>query len=167
VRKVDLKNLSAEDRAANEALKEQQWDARQCEQILNSGDSFKVKELKQGDKLYGFTTQGVAKKANSSYWLDEGGYKDVKGKYYKDGTWDKEGVKNYLALPCYNRADSIDMAEVTRPTSVLEAKIGKATELIQYSEGSGGYSTGLMGKIMPGGGNQVTPSTSAIQLLGK
>ena len=90
----------------------------------------------------------------------------MKAKFYRDGVWDREGVKNFLALPCYNRANAIDTAVVTKPTSAVEAQIGKATELIQYADGSG-YSTGLMGKIMAGGGDQVTALPSALKSLAK
>jgi len=56
------------------------------------------------------------------------------------------------------------VAEVTQHTTVVEAKVGKATELIQYTDDSG-YSTGLMGKIMPGGGEQVTATPTVLKTL--
>ena len=132
---------------------------------LSSGDSFTTKELKQGDKLYGFNSAGRGKDVKTSaYWLDEAGYQKVKSKYYNDGVWNKEGVKGYLALPCYNRADAIDVAEVTQNTTAVESKIGRATELIQYGN-KNGSSTELIGKIMGGGGNQVTVNPSVVKAL--
>ncbi len=165
VGKTDLDNLSESEQLAAAELRKQGWDNYKIEEILNSGDGFNIKSLEPGDKLYGFTTEGFGKDINSSaYWLDEAGFKDVQSKYFKDGVWDKEGAKGYLALPCYNRANAIDMAEVTQSTSVVEAKIAKATELIQYTNDSG-YSTGLLGKIMGGGGTQVTLNPSTIKSL--
>ena len=166
VRKVDIKNLSADETIAVKALEEQGWTPKKIKEVLSSGDNFKTKDLQPGDKLYGFNTAGHGKDIQSSaYWLDEVGYQDVKSKYFKEGVWDKEGVKNYLALPCYNKANAIDMAEVTQPTTVVEATIGKATELIQYIDNGSGYSTELMGKIMGGGGAQVTVAPAALKLL--
>jgi len=125
----------------------------------------KTKQLKPGDKLYGFNTAGRGKDIDkSAYWLDEAGYNDIKAKHYKNGVWDKEGVKNSLALPCFNRANAIDVAEVTQPTTAVSSKVGKATELLKY-EGKNGYTTGTLGKIMPGGGQQVTVNTKVIRSI--
>ena len=89
---------------------------------------------------------------------------DVREKYFKQGHWDREGVKDYLALPCFNAASSIDVMEVIEPTTGIRAKIGKATELLRY-DGADGYTTGTLGKIMGGGGHQITLDTSALKLL--
>ena len=62
-----------------------------------------------------------------------------------------------MALPCFNRANTLNVVEVTQDHTVVESTIGKATELIQYFDGTG-YSTGLMGKIMLGGGTQIAPN---------
>jgi len=131
--------------------------------MLRSGHNFEVKRLQEGDKLYGFDSRvnpGGIKSQDSMYWLDEAGYKDVKAKFYKNGYWDREGIKNYLALPCYNRADVIDATTVTKPQKALESTIGKATEQIGYTNGD--HSTGMLSKIMPGKGRQITPDPSAI-----
>ncbi|MDH5653118.1 MAG: hypothetical protein OEZ39_14775 [Gammaproteobacteria bacterium] len=169
VRQVDMDNLSKEDATARSVFKRQGRNEEQIEQVLSSGNDFTAKELKQGDKIYGFDSQSNkygAKKQDSMYWLDESGYQDVKSKYYKNGQWDKEGVKNHLALPCMNRADVIDVAEVTAPQTAMESTVGVAREQIAYTKGD--YSTGMMGKIMPGGGKQITPDpskTSAVTRL--
>ncbi len=100
------------------------------------------------------------------YWLDGTGYKDVKSKFYKNGRWDREGIKNHLALPCMNRADVIDVAEVTAPQQAVTSTVGKAREQIGYTRAD--YTTGMLGKIMPGGGKQITPDparTSAVTRL--
>ena len=166
VKSVDMENLSAGDQAAKEMLLDQGRSEREIKQLLNSGNDFTGKELKRGDKLYGFDSQSNkygAKKQESMYWLDDTGYRDVKAKFYKDGQWDKEGVKNHLALPCMNRADAIDMVEVTQPQTALQSTVGKAREQIAYTKSDS--TTGMLGKIMPGGGKQITPDhtkTSAV-----
>ena len=80
-------------------------------------------------------------------------------------SWDKEGVKNHLALSCYNRADVIDTATVTQRQTAIQSTIGKATEQIGYTRGD--YSTGMLGKIMPGGGAQITPDANAISTVSR
>ncbi len=79
---------------------------------------------------------------------------------------DRERVKNYLALPCFNRANTIDVMEVTEETSGLKSTIGSATELLRY-DGANGYNTGTYGKIMKGGGTQITLDASKIKLIPK
>ncbi len=88
----------------------------------------------------------------------------VEGKYFKQGHRDKEGVKDYLALPCFNGASQIDAMEVTQSTTGIQSTISKATELLRY-DGADGYTTGTIGKIMGGGGSQITLDTSALKLL--
>lgn len=166
VKQVDIKKLSPSEEIAKEGLIDQgAWKDAKIKQILESGGDFKIKELKTGDKVYGFNTAGKGKDLNTSaYWLDESGYQDVKKKFYREGAWDKEGVKNYLALPCFNRANAIDTAEITKSTTAVQSKIGKASEIIQY-KGDNGYSTGILGKIMPGGGQQVTVDPKVLELV--
>ena len=162
-RPVDMENLSPEDKATVKLLEKQGRKEDQVVQVLSSGENFNTKQLQPGDKLYGFDSQNNkygAKNQTSPYWLDEAGYQDVKAKFYKDGVWDKEGVKNHLALPCYNRADVIDTATVTRSQTAVASTIGKATEQIGYTRGD--YSTGMLGKIMPGGGTQISPDPSKL-----
>lgn len=158
-RPVDMANLSENEKAAVKALERQGRKDEKIVEVLSSGDDFRVKELKPGDKLYGFDdldNKYGSKNPASPYWLDESGYQDVKARFHKDGAWDREGVKNYLALPCANRANVIDTATVQKPHVAVESTIGTATEQLGYTKGD--YSTGMMGKIMPGGGTQVAPS---------
>ena len=167
-RPVDMENLPEADEAAKETLLDQGRSERDVKQLLSSGENFGTKQLQPGDKLYGFDSQANkygAKNQKSMYWLDEAGYQDVKSKFYKDGVWDKEGVKNHLALPCYNRADVIDTATVTQSQTAIQSTIGKATEQIGYTRGD--YSTGMLGKIMPGGGTQITPDANAISTVSR
>ncbi|GAB3528836.1 hypothetical protein [Photobacterium alginatilyticum] len=85
-------------------------------------------------------------------------------KFYRGGKWDKEGVKNYLALPCFNAANAIDIAEITEDTSVVKSTIGQASELLQY-KGENGYTTELIPKLMDGGGQQVAVKPSYIKSI--
>ena len=157
-----MDNLDEDEILANDELKRQGWKGKKVEEVLNSGNNFKIKNLEEGDKLYGFNTKGREKNIKSSaYWLDEDGFKRVQSKYYKNGQWDKEGVKNQLALPCFNRASDISTVELTQNTTVIESQVGKARELIQYTDKSG-YTTGVLGKIMGGGGTQMTANPSVL-----
>ncbi|MBL1278497.1 MAG: hypothetical protein COB30_020675 [Ectothiorhodospiraceae bacterium] len=166
-RPVDMRNLSLEDKTARKALKGQGWSKKKVKQVLKSGDNFTETPYQAGDKLYGFNTAGRARNLdNSAYLLDEAGMKEVKEKYFTQGHWDKEGVKDYLALPCFNSASTIDAIEVTKPTTGIQSTIGKATELLRY-DGADGYTTGTLGKIMGGGGRQATLDPSALKLFGK
>lgn len=156
VKQVDMENLSVGDKAAKEALLDQGWHAKKVEQVLKSGNGFTAKELKPGDKLHSFDTKGKEKDLQkSAYWMDEAEFKNVESKYFKNGQWDKEGVKNYLALPCFNRATDITTVQVTQPTTGLTSTVVKARELVKYTDSSG-YTTGMLGKIMGGGGQQIT-----------
>jgi len=167
LRKVDMENLSPSDSAAVKTLEAQGWDRNKVSEVLSSGDNFEIQKINKGDKLYGFDTAGSKKDiGKSAYWLDDSGFKDVQSKYLKDGSWDKEGIKGYMALPCFNRANSISTVEVQESTILVKSKIQKAAELINY-KGDGGYETGLMGKIMGGGGQQSTVDPSVLKLLGK
>jgi len=160
-----MDDLSEDEKVAVKALERQGWKQGKIEEILSSGDEFTAQELKSGVKLYGFTSKGRGKDiSKSAYWLDETSYKNVKSKFYKNGHWDKEGVKNYLALPCYNLANDVNRVQVTQSTTSVSAKIGKATELIKYTD-KNGYTTGTLGKIMGGGGHQVTVSPSSLKQL--
>ncbi|WP_369985196.1 hypothetical protein [Thalassolituus sp.] len=164
-REVDMDNLSESEAAAYDAMKNQGWSDDKIAEVLSSGDNFRIKELKAGDKLYGFGTQGYSKDiSTSAYWMDEKGFSDMKSQYLKDGEWDRESVKNSMALPCFNRANSIDIAEVTETHMVVESDIGVAREILQYSNDQG-YSTGFTGKIMPGGGTQIAPNPSMLTPL--
>jgi hypothetical protein len=166
-RKIDLNTLSVQEEIVKEALIEQGRNKRDIQQLLSSGDNFEIIELQPGTKLYGFDSlsHGEGKPQSSMYWTDETGYQDVKTRFYKNGDWDKEGVKNYLALPCYNRADTIDTAEVTQKQFAIRSTIGLATEQIAYTNSD--YTTGMMGKIMPGGGSQITPNAQHLSSVSR
>lgn len=164
-RKVDMRNLSEKDEITEKALINQGWKDNKIKQVLESGDDFTSKSYEVGDKMYGFNTAGRGRALdNSAYLLDEKAYQNVLKEYYKQGHWDKEGIKDYLALPCFNEASQIDVMEVTKPAIGVQSTIGKAAELIRY-QGADDYTTGTLGKIMGGGGTQTTIDPSALKIL--
>ena len=166
-REVDLDNLSPEDAKIKKAMERQgRDDPEEIKQLLSSGTGkgASVNDIKKGDKLYGFSTKGYGKDADSMYWMDEKALRDVESKYYKDGAWDREGVKGYLALPCYNSANDIVTATAKTDGSVIQTTIGKATEQLTYIT-KGGDSLGTVGKIMGGGGTQITPPPGLLNIL--
>ena len=166
-RQVDMDNLSEEDDWAKESLLDQGWNDRKIKQVLESGHQFQAKSFQQGDRLYGFNSAGRARDVkNSAYLLDEAGYQEIKEKYYREGHWDKEGVKDYLALPCFNAASQVDEIVVTDATTGVQSRIGAASELLQYQR-LDGSTTGMVEKAMSGGGQQVTVNPRHLQLLVK
>ena len=89
---------------------------------------------------------------------------NVETEFFRQGHWDREGVKGYLALPCFNRANDMITVELTESQTVVKSTIGKATELLRY-DGTDGYTTGTIGKIMGGGGTQISPNAKKLALL--
>src|SRR5579872_308644 len=159
---VNLKNpANPQEAEAIETLRNQGRADDKIEQILNSGRDPEVVQLEKGDKLYGFTTEGVGKPASSPYWMTEDEFNTVKTKYYKDGVWDQQGVKDYLALPCFNQANSIVSAEVTQDTQALSTTINPATETTFYTD-EFGKKWIVPDNLMSGGGSQITPPPSAV-----
>jgi hypothetical protein len=152
---VDMTRLSSDQTEAAKILRRQGRDAAESKQILSSGRDFEVVKLQEGDKLYGFTTEGHPKAKASAYWLDEAGYKQIKSQHFHDGKWNNEGVKQSLALPCYNKANSLVSADVIREHEAVRSTVGEATELVRSGDR-------LFVRDMLGGGNQVTPAPNGI-----
>jgi len=165
-RQVDMKNLLLEDDVAAEALDDQGWKKYKIEEVLTSGDQFTLEKMDKGDKLYGFVTGGrdINSLDNKAYWLDKNGLADVEAEFFRQGHWDREGVKGYLALPCFNRANDMITVELTESQTVVKSTIGKATELLKYTD-ENGYATGTLGKIMGGGGTQISPNARKLTLI--
>ena len=165
-RELDMENLSTRNQQMAEHLDDQGWSHRKVREVLESGTNARTEPLQPGDRAYGFNSHGRDRDlGNSAYLLDEAGFRDVQERFHRDGHWDREGVKNHLALPCFNRADQIDILEVTQPTEAIKADIDPATELLQYHDPTSGYTTNLMRKTMPGGGTQVTIDQGALKVL--
>ncbi len=157
-----LQDQNAEDesatrKAAKRQLKKQGWGDKKIREILDSGNSFQAMVLEPGDKLYGFTTEGIPKELEKSpYWTDEASLQELATRHFRDGAWDREQIKEELALPCYNRANAIDIAEVTETQVAVKSTINPASELLQYTDTKGNQ-TELMSKTMNGGGTQIAP----------
>lgn len=165
-REIDLDNLSAEDMKVAKALEAQGRSENEIVELLSSstGKNPIVGPVNKGDKFYGFQTEGIPKSPDNKYWLDEAAFKDVESKYFKDGAWDKDGVKNYLALPCVNSANSIVTAEAQKTGSALHTTIGKATEELPFIQSGSGVVENVA-KIMSGGGTQVTPDPDLLKII--
>ncbi len=152
------------DRKAELQLRKLGYDPETAAQIVGSGrkGSFKPVDLKKGDELYAFTTTGKGKNAASPYWMTKDQYQQVKSKFHHPatGAWDRHGVKQHLALPCYNKVDSFVTGRVTKPHTALSSSIGEATETVIYRGGATQHT-------MYGGGGQTAPLKGAIELLGE
>ena len=108
-------------------------------QVIRSGSNFKTKYFNKGDKVYSFGTKGRFKSGDdlaSKYMLDEDQFNEVKQLHFKDGHWNKEGVKEYLALPCFNRVDTLYSSTVKEAHVGVQSEIGLATENITYRRGN-------------------------------
>ena len=125
--------------------------------MLSSGTGFTVREAHKGERLYSFgsSTYKPKDKFSSPYWLDEESFLEVKRRFYRDGVWDRQGVKDYLALPCKNRADALDMVEVAEEHTLVKSTIVGATEEVTYIAADG--SKTVISHSMNGGGTQVFP----------
>jgi len=113
---------------------------------------------RKGERLYSFgsSTYKPKDKHASPYWLDEESFLEVKRRFYRDGVWDRQGVKDYLALPCKNRADALDMVEVVEEHTLVKSTIVGAREKVTYY-GANGKRVRIEHE-MPGGGTQVFPA---------
>ena len=84
----------------------------------------------------------------------------MKRRFYRDGVWDRQGVKDYLALPCKNRADALDMVEVAEEHTLVKSTIVGARERVTYF-GADGAVVELRHE-MNGGGTQVFPDPNKL-----
>jgi hypothetical protein len=158
---VDLNNATPRQQEAIDALRDQGRRDQVIRQVLESGHDPEVVSLNKGDKLYGFTTAGKGRAASSPYWLTEDQFAEVKSKYESDDVWDRQGVKDYLALPCFNRADAVVSADVTQDAQALSTTINPATETTLYTDEFGKRWI-VPDNQMSGGGMQITPPPSAV-----
>ncbi|QQD73627.1 hypothetical protein [Acidithiobacillus ferrivorans] len=129
---------------------------RDIAKIVESGSNFADHKFTVGEKLYKFTGNGYVPNPNNAYFLDKKGLEDTMGKFGKsDGTWDNWGVKNHLALPCSNLANSIAEYPVKSESTGLSSSINPATENY-FVDGA----DGTLG--LPGGGTQLTPGLGTV-----
>jgi hypothetical protein len=129
--------------------------------ILNSGQDFTPKQFTKGETMYGFDSADyLGKDANSPFWMDEAGYKDVASKFKQGELWDRQGVKNYLALPCFNKADGLVQGVVSEDHVGVKSTLGQATENVTYQAADGTVVPRALS--LPGGGQQVTPGLGKV-----
>jgi hypothetical protein len=158
---LDMANLSPADKMAAETLKNQGRNPLSIKQVLDSGRDFKLREFQKDQKLYGFdSTGGPGKSPYSPYWLDEKSFREMELKHKKDGAWDRQGVKNELALPCANRADGIVEAKVLEDHVGVESTVGPATENVTYRAADGTVIERSLS--LPGGGTQLSPGLGKV-----
>jgi len=156
-RKIDMKNLSKEDRLARKNLMKQGIIKKgKHKEILSSGSNFKSKDYNPGDNFYSLGTAGREFSNSSVYRLDEAGFKDVQSKFHKNGQWNSAGIKNYLALPCKNRANTLYKTELVEKQTLTTSKIGSASENVAYKKHGNLYPGN---KTMTGGGKQAIVDT--------
>ena len=156
---VDMANLSPADDAARDPLGQSGYDAATQQQILNSGDDFTIQQGTSGDKMYGFSSAdpAFAKASSSAYWMDEPTYQAAQSQFQDPttGEWDSAGVKNNLALPCYNDANTVYQGELTSDQPLVNSTIGPAQETVTYANPDG--TSSVFTRTMTGGGSQVAP----------
>ena len=158
---LEMDTLSQSDRQAAELLKADGYSRDKVRQILNSGQNFTPRQLTKGEAMYGFDSADyVGKDADSAYWMDEAGYKDVESKFKQGDLWDRQGVKDYLALPCFNKADGLVQGVVSEDHVGVESTLGQATENVTYQAADGTVVPRDL--ALPGGGQQVTPGLGKV-----
>nr|WP_295745596.1 hypothetical protein [uncultured Acidocella sp.] len=139
------------------------WDDDKIDQILNSGSNFGTKDYSVGDNIYKLQNLGYNPDTPSPYILDQNGMNQLINQGYVDenlNVTNAAGVKQYLALPCYNMAQTIFQGQVTTPTTGVTSQINSASELFNLDNGAGGVDEGKL--FMTGGGSQVSLAPSAV-----
>jgi hypothetical protein len=163
--KLDLDNLSASDAAARDVLEKQGYSQGKVNEILDSGADFKVRQFKKDELLYAFDSADyIGKDANSPYWMDKLTYENMQKNFKKGDLWDRQGVKEHLALPCCNKADGLVQGQVKEAHLGVESTVGKATEKVTYQATDGTLVP--RSHALPGGGKQVTPGIGKVVPLG-
>ncbi|HEU4583570.1 MAG TPA: hypothetical protein VFS67_35170 [Polyangiaceae bacterium] len=158
---LDMDRLSASEQRAVATLRSGGYSPAKIEQILNSGKNFAPRQFKQGEQMYAFDSADyVGKDADSPFWLDKTGFQDVQARFERDGVWDRQGVKDYLALPCFNKADGIVQGTVARDCVGVQSTVGPATENVSYIAVDGTVVPGA--PSLPGGGPQLSPPVGSI-----
>jgi uncharacterized Zn-binding protein involved in type VI secretion len=160
---LDMNNLSPADDMARQRLERGGWDGDTQKQVLNSGDRFGAVGGKSGDNMYGFSSKGFDKTADSPYWMDESTYRYMQSRYQDPatGTFNSAGIKNELALPCYNRADAVYRGQLTQDQTMVASTINPATESVTYI-GRDGVELTKFERTMAGGGIQIAPAKGSV-----
>lgn len=162
---LDVNNLSPADQDAADAMERAGWDGNTQAQVLNSGDNFSVVDGKAGDPMYKFSSAGrdEASGAPSAYYTDQAGFDNLQDKYYDGATnsWDSPGIKNELALPCYNSANSVWRGTLGSDQPLTSSTINPATETVTMMNPDGSVSS-VFQRTMQGGGGQITPAKGGV-----
>ena len=161
---------SADQRAAINQLRSQldssgnpAWDDDKIDQVLNSGSNFGTKDYSVGDNIYKLQNLGYNPDTPSPYILDQNGMNQLLNQGYVDenlNVTNAAGVKQYMALPCYNMDQTVFQGQVTAPTTGVTSQINSASELFNLDNGAGGVDEGKL--LMTGGGSQVSLPPSAV-----
>jgi hypothetical protein len=141
----------------------QAWDDAKIKQILDSGSNFGTNDYSVGDNIYKLQNLGYNPDTLSPYILDQNGMNQLINQGYVDenlNVTNAAGVKQYLALPCYNMAQTVFQGQVTAPTTGVTSQINSASELFNLDNGAGGVDEGKL--LMTGGGSQVSLPPSAV-----
>ena len=161
---VDMKNLSASDQATADRLEAQGWNLDKQKQFIDSGYNIRTQAGNAGDNMYGFSSSNpaFAKTADSPFWLDEPTYQAMQSNYQDPATggWDNAGVKNELALPCYNAADTVYQGQLTSDQTLVRSTVGQAQETVTYNNLDS--STTVFSRTMSGGGSQFAPINGGV-----
>ena len=160
---VPLGQLTKAEATAAKVMRDQKRPAFQIRQVLESGENFQVQPIHVGDRLHKFVNAGDRVSSRSAYWVDDATFKSLESKYFRDGKWDSQGVKNELAIPCFNAADQVVTAEVTRDHSIVRSTILSAEDTAYQKTLDGAWTT--TAKQYSGGASQVTPDPSAISVV--
>jgi uncharacterized Zn-binding protein involved in type VI secretion len=156
---VDRRKLNAQQKAAETVMKNQDRRTKEINQVLSSAepDSLQLQDLEEGEKLRAFTSAGRGKEIDSAYWLRETDYRQLQKDFHNaaTGDWDREGIKQTCALPCFNRANAVVETTVTKKHTAVISHTSGAKEIVAYSRPD--KDTGYFLKTMKGGGQQLTP----------
>lgn len=167
-RKVNLYALTDEDKRIAITMRLTGRSTDEIKTLLSStnGKAMNLKKLKDGDSLFGFQTKGFKKDADNMFWVDKDGLKELKKAHFKNGKWDRAGVKNTLALPCFNQANSIVEATVKKGKGgeVIETTLGTASEKLGYKGVTSSIRVRSENKLMTGGGKQITPPKDMLEI---
>ena len=115
--------------------------------------------------MYKFSSSGrdEASAPDSPYYTDQAGFDNLKADHYDDATdtWDGKGVKNDIALPCYNSADTVWRGTLNSDQTLLTSTTNPATETVTMTNADGSVA-GVFQRSMQGGGAQVTPAKGGV-----
>jgi len=162
---LDMDDLSPADAAAARAMERGGWSADTRKQVLDSGRDFDVPQARQGDPMYKFSSAGRDESTSppSAYYTDEAGYRALAAKHQDPvtGQWNGRGVKNDLALPCYNTADAVWRGHLTTDQPLPRSTINPASETVTHLNPDGSVAS-VFQREMAGGGTQFTPASGTV-----